>query len=93
MESIPLPILIYGIVQSIGLLIPIILIGYRQGRKDQEITEMKARLTKVDDKLNKTMATWDMSTKVLTDKINNLSNDVTRISTTLDFIREKLSRG
>jgi len=92
MESIPLPILIYGIVQSIGLLIPIILIGYRQGRKDQEITEMKARLTKVDDKLNKTMATWDISTKVLTDKINNLSNDVTRISTTLDFIREKLSK-
>ena len=92
MESIPLPILIYGIVQSIGLLIPVILIGYRQGRKDQEITEMKARLTKVDDKLNKTMATWDISTKVLTDKINNLSNDVTRISTTLDFIREKLSK-
>jgi len=89
--EIPHAILIYGVVQTVGLLIPIIMIGYRQGRKDQFLDEMKRDLDGLGEKLSKVAAKTDGVIEELREKMAKVDRELGEISVALKFISERLN--
>jgi len=88
METIPTAIIVYGVIQAIVFLTPVLLIAYRQGRKDQEIAGLRKDFDGLHEKVGKITATWDVATRALTDKINQVENNIGKMSISIDYIKE-----
>jgi len=88
MEAIPNAIIVYGIIQAVVFLTPVLLIAYRQGRKDQEIARMKIDLDGLGEKVSNTIAKKEHALQALSEKIAKLDKDVGQIDTKLEFIKE-----
>ena len=89
-------LVIYGLIQVTIFLTPVVVIVYRQGKKDQMIIHLEAEnkairqeVNNVGSKITNLQLNWENSLKVLTAKINNIEVDLGKIITTLEFLKDK----
>jgi len=90
------PLLIYGVIQATVFLTPVLIIGYRQGKKDQIIVHLQAEsatlkkdINSVGSKVNASQAACEEQLRSLSDKIGKIEVDIGKIMATLDFIKDK----
>jgi len=90
------PLLIYGVIQAAVFLTPVLIIGHRQGKKDQvmihlqeENKKLKTEIDSIEMKVDKLYPIREEQLSSLTNKISKIEVDIGKIMITLEFLKGK----
>jgi len=93
-------IFVFGLIQAGIFLIPVIALGYKQGKKDQQIIniqsqieKMKADMNGAESKIGMMQSSWDDGIKNLSDKVSKIEIEIGKIVTVLEFLRQPQNNG
>jgi len=88
MKDIHLGNFILSLIQTVGLMIPVLILFYKQGRKDQILDETVKDLSGLKKKLDEAR---DVQAQVLTElksQIEKVNNILTKVTVVMEYIQK-----